>query len=363
MKIAEIIKYLESVYPLDYQESYDNCGIQVGKTNTEFTSALITLDVTEAQVDEAISKNCNFIISHHPLIFKGIKKIAGQSAIERIIEKAIKNDISIYSLHTNLDNHILGLNGFIAEKLGLKNIRVLQTKDNLLKKLVVYCPESHAELVRNTLFEAGAGHIGNYDSCSFNTEGRGSFRGNNLSNPFVGVPNELHFENEIRIEVVFPAILQKGLIASMLKAHPYEEVACDVFSIDNAYKNIGSGIVGELEKPMHVQDFLKKIQQLFFIPSIKHNKPSSETISRVAFCGGSGSFLIPFARKARADVFVTGDISYHDFFNDQLFIADIGHYESEVHSTELIASQLTKKFNTFAFLISEIKSNPVNYFI
>jgi dinuclear metal center YbgI/SA1388 family protein len=363
MKIAEIIKYLESVYPLDYQESYDNCGIQVGKANTEFSGALITLDVTEVHIDEAISKSCNLIISHHPLIFKGIKKITGNSALERIIEKSIKNDISIYSLHTNLDNHIQGLNGFVAEKLGLKNIRILQTKDNLLKKFVVYCPESHAELVRNALFEAGAGHIGHYDSCSFNTTGLGSFRGNSTTNPFVGVANELHFENEIRIEVVFPSVLQNELIAAMLQVHPYEEVAYDIFGIDNAYSKIGSGIVGELEDAVPINDFLKKIQQTFLIPSIKHNKPISKTIKRVAFCGGSGSFLIPHACKANADVYVTGDISYHDFFNDRLFIADIGHYESEADSTELIASQLTKKFNTFAFLISEIKSNPVNYFI
>ena len=363
MKIEEIINYLESEYPLDYQESYDNCGIQVGKTNAEFSGAIITLDVTEAHIEEALSKNCNLIISHHPLIFKGIKKITGNSATERIIEKSIKNDISIYSLHTNLDNHLLGLNGFIAQKLGLINVRILQTKENLLKKLVVYCPESHAEVVRNALFEAGAGHIGNYDSCSFNTKGKGSFRGNSASNPFAGVANELHFENEIRIEVVFPAILQKELISSLLKVHPYEEVAYDVFSIDNAYENIGSGIVGEFENAIPVQDFFKKIQLIFHIPCIRHNQASNDKIKRVAFCGGSGSLLIPYAHKAEADAFVTGDISYHDFFNNQLFVIDIGHYESEAYSTELIVNQLTKKFNTFAFLISEIKSNPVNYFI
>lgn len=362
MKINEVISCFEEIIPVSYQEHYDNCGLQVGNRDSDLTKVLIALDVTEDIIDEALERNCNLIISHHPLIFHGLKKITGSNFIERIIERAIKNDIAIYSAHTSLDNNFEGLNVFIAGKLGLKDIKILSPGENLLKKLVVFCPADHSEKVRNALFSAGAGHIGNYDSCSFNVEGKGSFRGNELSNPFVGKSNELHYEQEVRIEVIYPVIIENKLIQALIKNHPYEEVAYDIYKLDNSYDKIGAGVIGNFEKPLKTKDFFEFVKDVFGTKCIRHNEIRKQEIQKVAFCGGSGVFLLNKAIQKNADVFITADIKYHDFFTEKILLADIGHFESEHFSVELIASVLMKKFPTFAFLISERKSNPVYYF-
>jgi dinuclear metal center YbgI/SA1388 family protein len=362
MKIIEVLNYFEQLIPVDFQESYDNCGLQVGNGQSDLTHTLISLDVTEEILEEAIAKKCNLIISHHPLIFHGLKKITGVTAEERIIEKAIRNDITIFSAHTSLDNNFSGLNIFIADKLGLKNTKILSPTKNLLKKLVVFCPTDHVDKVRNALFAEGGGHIGNYDSCSFNLLGKGSFRGNNKTNPFVGKPNELHFEEEMRIELIYPVNIESKIINAMLENHPYEEVAYDIYKLDNTYPKIGAGVIGNLETPVNSLEFLQFLKETFGTKCIRHNGPFKNEIQTVAFCGGSGIFLLNQAISKKADIFITSDIKYHDFFTEKIMLADIGHFESEQFSVELIASVLMKKFPTFAFLNPETKSNPVNYF-
>ncbi len=361
MKIIDIIEFFEQVIPLDFQENYDNGGLQLGNPQKELTKALITLDITENVLDEAIENKCNLIISHHPLIFHALKKITGSNSIERIIEKAIKSDICIYCSHTALDNNINGLNTFIAEKIGLKNIRILEPVKSILKKLIVFCPVDHAEKVRMAMFSAGAGHIGNYDACSFNINGTGSFRANEQANPFVGKLHELHYEPEVRIEVIFPGHISNRIIKAMLASHPYEEVAYDIYPLDNEYHNAGSGIIGDLENEIPFTEFITFIKDFFKTACIRFNQTDKKVIQKVAFCGGSGSFLTKTSIKNNADIFVTADIKYHDFFNDKIILADIGHFESEYFSTELIASIITKKFPTFAFQFSEKNINPVHY--
>lgn len=362
MIVNDIVEFLEKEFPLNFQEDYDNSGLQIGNKLQEINKTMVSLDITESLIDEAIRKNCNLVISHHPLLFKGLKKITGSGETERIVEKCIKNNIAVYSLHTNLDNHSKGLNFYLAREFGLSNIRVLQPLKNQLKKFVVFCPVDHAEKVRNALFEAGAGVIGNYDNCSFNIAGEGTFRANESAHPFVGEIQELHFEKEIRIELIFPAYMEKKIVDAVLASHPYEEVAYDIYPLDNEFQLAGAGCIGDLEKNYSIDDFLEKIKEFFKTPCIKYNNCSNPTIKKVAICGGSGVFLVNEAVRNRADALITADVKYHDFFRNDLLIADVGHFESEQFSIEIITSLLTKKFHTFAFLKSEINSNPVKYF-
>lgn len=362
MTIGDVLKYFEKIIPLDFQESFDNSGLQVGNIQSDFKKALITLDISEEVIKEAIEKKCNLIISHHPLIFNSLKKITGSNSVERIIEKAIKNNITIYSSHTCFDNNLEGLNKYIGGKLGLKNIKILAPTKNLLKKLIVFCPLDYADKVRNALFDVGGGSIGNYDNCSFNLTGKGSFRPNKFANQFIGKTNELHFEEEVRIELIFPSNIENSIISAMLQNHPYEEVAYDIYPIENTFNNIGSGIIGNFDLPIKTSDFLSLLKQTFGSKCIKHSQINRQEIQTVAYCGGSGSFLINQSIRCNADIFVTSDIKYHDFFNEKILLADIGHFESEQFFIELIATVLMKKFHTFAFLCSDKKSNPVNYF-
>jgi dinuclear metal center YbgI/SA1388 family protein len=364
MKIDELIKVLELHAPLALQEDYDNAGLIVGDRNSIVKKALICLDITDETLDEAINANCDLIISHHPIIFKGLKKINGKNLVERVVIKAIQNNISIYAIHTNLDNVLEGVNGIIAKKIGLSNTQVLQRKSDLLRKLVTFCPVDKALNVRDALFRAGAGSIGNYDSCSFNVNGYGTFRANEDANPYVGEKKKLHTENEERIEVIYPLYKEANVLNSLLQAHPYEEVAYDIYPLRNELKGIGSGIIGELETEQTEDHFLSELKSIFNVLNIRHTEFLNKKIKKVAICGGSGSFLIQRAKNAGADVFVTGDIKYHDFFeaDKKILLVDIGHYESEQFTKELIYSILIKKIPTFALRISERERNPVRYF-
>jgi len=363
MKIKEIIKPLEDFAPVYLQESYDNSGLLVGNKNMEIKKVLITLDVTEEVLDEAITKQCNLIISHHPVIFKGLKSITGKNSSERIVAKAIKNDIGIYAIHTNLDNVDEGVNSILCDKLDLKNKKILSSKKELLRKLVTFCPVDDAEQVREAMFSAGAGHIGNYDSCSFNTPGTGSFKGSEDTNPYIGEKGKLHYEEEIRIETIYPVYREKKILNALFEAHPYEEVAYDIYFLENEFNRVGAGMTGELEQELNEMEFLKRVKEITQTGSIRHSRLLGHKIKKVAVCGGSGSFLIHSAVKAGADIFITGDIKYHDFFEaeNKIVIADIGHYESEQFARELIFNILIKKFPTFAVLISDLNSNPINY--
>lgn len=362
MKIKELTAYLESIAPLDLQESYDNSGLIIGSFETELSGALITLDVTEDVVEEAIAENCNLIIAHHPLIFKGIKKLTGSNLTERLVLKCIKSDIAIYAIHTNLDNVDTGVNKMLAEKLGLSNVRILQPIKGNLQKLVTFCPVSHAENVRQTIFENGGGQIGNYDSCSFNMEGKGTFRASEGTNPFVGKLEELHVEEEVRIETIAPAHAMNQIVRAMVAAHPYEEVAYDLYALNNINFSTGAGMIGELNEATDPMKFLEHVKNVLGSQALKFNPLIKRKVKKVAICGGSGAFLINSAEAAGADIFITGDVKYHDFFehHGQMTIVDAGHYETEQFTKELIASLLKEKFPTFALLISKINTNPVH---
>ena len=363
MKIKEIVSALERFAPLPLQDGFDNAGLQIGLTEAEATGALLCLDVTEAVLDEAIASGCNLIISHHPLIFKGYKSITGKDYVERCILKAIKNDIVIYSAHTNLDNAPGGVNFKIAEKIGLKNVRILDPKENSLIKLVTFVPSAQAEEVRNALFTAGCGCIGNYDSCSYNTEGEGTFRAQEGSHPFCGTVGELHHETEVRIETILPEYKKGEVIRALLSKHPYEEPAYDLYPLHNSWAQVGSGIVGELEEPESELEFLKRIKKIFEVGCLKHNKLTGRLIQKVSLCGGAGAFLIPQAVRSGADVFITGEIKYHDYFGREtdILLAEIGHYESEQYTKEIFYSIIRDLFPNFALQFSKVNTNPIKY--
>jgi len=362
MEVKSIAQIIESFAPLALQESYDNAGLLVGNPDMLTTGALLCIDVTEAVIDEAIALNVNLVISHHPLIFNGLKKITGQNEVQRCVIKAIKHDIAIYAAHTNIDNVIEGVNGRIADKIGLIRRKVLQPKQNLLK-LITFVPKLHVQRVREAIFEAGAGTIGNYDSCSFNAEGYGSFRANENAKPFVGETDKIHYEEEVKIEVILPDYLSDKVLISMIKSHPYEEPAYDIIPLRNRFDNVGSGIVGELSDSIDEEVFLQQLKTIFGIKTIRHTALRGKPISKVAICGGSGSFLIPDAIKSKADIFISGDIKYHEFFQSEnkIIIADVGHFETEQFTKDIFCDIIQKKLPTFAVHISKINTNPIIY--
>jgi len=364
MKIKEIVVALERFAPLPLQDGFDNAGLQVGLTDVEATGALLCLDVTEAVLDEAISLGYNLVISHHPLIFKGYKSLTGRDYVERCIFKAIKNDLVIYSAHTNLDNVEGGVNYKIAEKIGLKNVRMLSAKEESLLKLVTFVPNSHVEKVSQALFSAGCGNIGNYDCCSYTVSGEGTFRAKEGANPFVGSVGEFHKELEVRIETILPVFKKNEILKTLIASHPYEEPAYDFYLVKNSWQQAGSGIIGKLEEPVTELDFLKHIKKVFEVGCIKHNKLGGRLIDKVALCGGAGSFLLPQALENGADVFLTGEIKYHDYFghDKDILITEIGHYESEQYTKEIFFSLIQHLFPALSVQQTKINTNPIKYF-
>jgi dinuclear metal center YbgI/SA1388 family protein len=363
VKIRDVIHYIEEFAPSAYQENYDNSGIQVGNPESSLQGILLAVDVTEAVVEEAIQNNLNLILSHHPVIFNGIKRITGKTYTERIILKAIKHDIAIYSCHTNIDNFLYGVSYRMAEKLELQEIKILKPLPSTLCKLVTYVPHEHLNKVQQAIFEAGAGHIGKYSACSFSAEGNGSFLPAEDSNPFVGEKGKLHTEPETRFETVFPKHLENKIIDTLLKVHPYEEVAFDIYSLNNTNSNWGAGVIGTLATEMHEHNFLLRVKKIFNAEMLRHTALLDKKVKTVALCGGSGSFLLNDARKAGADVFISADFKYHQFFDaeSQIIIADIGHYESEQFTLEIFYELLIKKLSNFAICFTKIKTNPINY--
>jgi len=364
MKLADLCKYLDTAIPLSFQEGYDNSGLQVGFPEKEISSALLAIDITEEVMDEALKKGCNLVISHHPLIFSGLKKITGITFTERILVKAIKDDIAVYSAHTNLDTVSFGVSSKMAEKLNLQNVKVLVPLKNRLLKLVTFIPESHLLKVREALFEAGAGVIGNYDKCGFTVPGTGSFRAGDNSNPYVGETGKIHFENEVRFETVLFSHLKEIVIRTLLSAHPYEEVAYDLYPLDNENIVAGLGCTGEFDQPLSETDFLGLVSSLFGSGIVRYSKLTGRRVKKVALCGGSGASLLSDAIASGADVFVTADIKYHNFFDadNKILLADIGHFESEKFTTEILYNLIIKKFPKFAVRFSETNTNPINYF-
>lgn len=364
MKIRELTDHLEWIAPLDYQEPYDNAGLLVGSPEKEVNQALLSLDCTEAVVDEAIATGCDMIISHHPIVFNGLKRFNGNTYVERVIMKAIKHDVALYAIHTNLDNVMGGVNGKIAERLGLRDTRILSPKAELLRKLVVFAPTGHGERVREALFAAGAGHIGRYDACSFNTTGYGTFRAREGAEPFVGQPGEHHHEEEQRIEVIYPATKERAVLRGLFETHPYEEVAYDIYRLQNDLPSVGSGLMGRLEKPLSESDFLGLLKKQLRAQVIRHTALRGRSVADIAVCGGAGGFLLSQAIREGADVFVTADYKYHEFFDAEgkIVIADVGHFESEQFTQQLLLEIIQKKFPTFAVRLTGVDTNPIKYY-
>lgn len=363
MKIKEVISVIETMAPLAYAEDFDNVGLLVGNPEDETTGILVCHDALENVIDEAISKKCNMVVCFHPILFSGLKKITGKNYVERAVLKAIKNDIAIYAVHTALDNHQNGINKIFCDALGLQNTKILVPKENFIQKLVTYTiPENHQKL-RNALFDAGAGNIGNYENCSFNTQGIGSYQGNENSNPEIGERGEFVENTEIKIEVTFEKHLQSKILKALFSNHVYEEVAYEIYDLKNSHQNIGLGMIGELETEMPEKDFLLFVKNKMKADGIRHSEYLGKPIKKVAVLGGSGSFAIKKAIQAGADAFLTADLKYHQFYEaeNQLLLADIGHYESERYTKNYIVDYLTKKIPNFAIILSEENTNPVKY--
>ncbi len=363
MKIKDIITELEKLAPLAYAEDFDNIGLLVGNSNAEITKILVTLDTMEEVVKEAIEKGANLIVSFHPIIFSGLKKITGKNYVERVVQLAIKNDINIYATHTALDNSQFGVNHQISRQLNLQDTEILIPQKETLRHLVTYVPTADAANLRQALSAAGAGSIGNYDNCSFNLEGMGTFRPKEGANPHIGEIGKTRFEPETRISVIFNKDLEGKILKALKENHPYEEVAYEIFKLENKNQTIGIGMVGELENEMTEEDFLNYLKEKMQTQMVRHSKLLNKKIKKVAVLGGSGSFAISDAKRAGADVYVTADLKYHDFFQaeNRILLADIGHYESEQFTKNLLTAYLSEKFPNFAVLNSEINTNPVHY--
>ncbi|QDH79557.1 Nif3-like dinuclear metal center hexameric protein [Echinicola soli] len=361
--ISDVVSYLESIAPPAYQESYDNAQLITGNASDEVTGILCSLDVTEDVVQEAIDLKCNMIVAHHPIVFKGLKSLTGKNYVERTVIKAIKNNIAIYAIHTNLDNVHTGVNKRIADKIGLVNTKILAPKKGILMKLTAFVPVADTPLVLQGLYQAGAGAIGEYSNCSFRVEGTGTFLPSDQANPTIGKKGATEEVNENRIEVIFPAYLQGKIIRALKECHPYEEVAYYLQQTENEHQEVGSGMVGELESPMAESTFLQHLKSAMNLNVIKHTPLLDRPIKHVAICGGAGIFLLGAAKSAKADIFITADIKYHEFFDadNQLVISDIGHYESEIYTKDLLLEILSQNFSNIALYLTKVITNPITY--
>ncbi|VXB83285.1 GTP cyclohydrolase 1 type 2 homolog [Flavobacterium sp. 9AF] len=364
MKLFEIIAILEELAPLAYAEDFDNVGLLVGNQNTEINGILVCHDALENIIDEAISKKCNLVVCFHPILFSGLKKITGKNYVERAVIKAIKNDIAIYAVHTALDNHQLGVNKIFSNVLGLENTKILIPKENFIKKLVTYTIPENAVTLRNALFEAGAGKIGNYEDCSFSSQGLGTYMGNENSRPEIGEQFEFVENPEIKIEVTFEKHLESKILYALFKNHVYEEVAYELYSLTNKHQNIGLGMIGEFKEGKSEIAFLHHIREKMQCGGIRHSAFTDKKIKKVAVLGGSGSFAIKAAIQAGADAFITADLKYHQYYEAEgkLLLADIGHFESERYTKNYIVDYLKEKITNFAVVLSEENTNPVQYF-
>lgn len=363
IKIKDVTRYLEEWAPLSYQESYDNAGLLTGDPETAIKGVLVSLDCTEEVIAEAIETGCNLVVAHHPIVFKGLRKLTGSTYVERTVIKAIKNDVAIYAIHTNLDNIHTGVNKMICEKIGLKNLKILAPKQDTLNKLVTFIPRENTSQVTAALYEAGAGQVGDYKNCSFQMNGVGTFMPTESTNPFIGDHDKQTSVDETRVELIFPGHLKGKILKALKTAHPYEEVAYYIFPLLNENQHVGSGMVGDLDAAEEPFAFLQSLKIKMNLSVIRHTAPPARNIQKVAVCGGSGSFVLPNAIQAGADAFVTADLKYHQFFDadSKILVADIGHYESEVYTKELLMQVLTKKFHTFAIIFSKTRTNPISY--
>ncbi|MBZ5859248.1 Nif3-like dinuclear metal center hexameric protein [Flavihumibacter profundi] len=365
MQISQIIQELERFAPGSYQESYDNAGLLCGEAIWQCSGVVVALDATEAVIEEAVMKGCNLVVAHHPIVFSGLKKITGKNYVEKTLIRAIKNNVAIFAIHTNLDNVMEGVNGKIASLLGLVNQAVLLPKAGMLKKMYCFVPDGHLDAVRDALFAAGGGQIGQYSECSFEAQGRGTFKPGEGTMPFSGTYGVRHNASEIRLELIYPAYLETALVRALKQSHPYEEVAFDLVQLTNEHPRVGSGICGNLPEEMAENDFLELLKSIFKVPVVKHSPLLGRPVKKVALCGGAGSFMVSRALQLKVDAYITADMKYHEYFdaNGSLLIADVGHFESEQFTVDLLYDILAKKFPTFAVFKTGVLTNPVNYYI
>lgn len=363
MTVNEIAKVLEELAPLAHAEDFDNVGLLVGDPKMKVEGVLVTLDTLENVVEEAIEKKCNLIVSFHPIIFKGLKRLTGSNYVERVVLKAIANNIAIYSMHTALDNSKMGVNAKICEVLGLKNPEILIPRAKSIKKLITYAPMADAEQIKLALFKAGAGDIGKYSNCSYSLEGIGSYKAENGANPTIGKIGEVHFEKETQINVIYSFEKEKAILNALFDAHPYEEVAYEVLTLENTNQDLGMGMVGTLDSEMDEKAFLLSVKERMNASVVRHSKLLGKKVKKIAVLGGSGAFAISASKKAGADILVTADLKYHDFYQaeNQLVVADIGHFETEQFTKDLLVDYLTKKIPNFAVSLSESITNPIKY--
>ncbi len=363
MIVKQVTDILEELAPLAHAEDFDNVGLLVGNDRAEVTGVLVTLDTLETVIDEAIATDCNLVVSFHPIIFGGLKKLTGRTYVERTVIKAIKNNIAIYSMHTALDNVQEGVNGKICEVLGIKNPKMLIPKKGSIEKLITYVPLKDAEALRTALFAAGAGSIGNYSHCSFNVEGTGSYQAGEGAHPVKGEIGKTHYEDEAQINIIYSQFHRDGILNALFENHPYEEVAYEIFSLQNTDQNLGMGMVGELEEPMEEMQFLRQVKQKMEVSVIRHSRLMDRKVTKIAVLGGSGAYAIEAAKASGAQIFITADIKYHEFYKaeDKIVIADIGHYETEQFTKNLLVDYLRKKIPNFAIRLAETKTNPIKY--
>jgi dinuclear metal center YbgI/SA1388 family protein len=362
--IQELTDFMASLAPPAYQEDYDNAGLIVGNPATTITGVLLALDCTENVVAEAVRRGCNVVVAHHPIVFRGLKKLNGKNYVERTVIDAIRADVALYAIHTNLDHVAHGVNAMIASRLGLSKVRVLAPKRQLLMKLTFFVPDQQSQTVLDALFATGAGHVGNYSECSFQLAGEGTFKPGIDTNPYLGEVGKLERVAEKRVEVLFPAHLETRIMQVLRRSHPYEEVAYYLHRLENEHQDVGAGAIGELPQPMSSSDFLGYVKERMNVNVIKYTPTEAPMVRRVAVCGGAGSFLLPNALSAQADAFITADFKYHEFFDaeNRIMICDIGHYESEVFTKQLLFNHISKKFDNFALYLSEVNTNPVSYY-
>ncbi len=367
MKISEVISKLEQWAPRALQEGYDNAGLLSGDADEECRGALCCLDITQKVLEEALEQNCNLIIAHHPLVFQSIKSLAGNTLVNRLLVFAIKNNVAVYAFHTNLDNVLSGVNAAFANKMGISPIgrQILYKKSRQVAKLYTYVPKTHHLQVQKALYATGAGQIGLYENCSFSALGTGTFRPMEGSKPFIGsTDGPLETLEEIKLEVIFPVWLKENVLQALHNAHPYETVAYEIVITENTHPETGSGLIGNLEYPLEETEFLSLIKAKFHLSVIKTSPLMNKKVQKVAICGGAGSFLISHAIRQGADVFITSDLKYHDYFeaDGKILLMDIGHYESEVATVELMTGYINSKFPNFAVLKTKVITNPVQYF-
>ncbi|MEG1409914.1 MAG: Nif3-like dinuclear metal center hexameric protein [Terrisporobacter sp.] len=361
MKLNDLIKKIENKYPLNLAYDWDNVGLLVGDFDAEVKKILVSLEANENVIEEAIKNNVDLIVTHHPFIFRKLNKINTRDLKGKLIHKLIKNDIALYSMHTNFDIAFDGLNDYFMEIMGFENTKVLDiTNSEVLHKIAVYVPLTHELVIREALGDVGAGHIGNYSHCTFNTPGVGTFRPEENANPFIGKIRETEEVKEVKIETIVPQSILQKTIDKMIKAHPYEEVAYDVYKLENKGNSVGLGRYTTLNQVMDLQSLCEKIKLKLNMDHIRVVGELNTKIKKVAVVTGAGSDMVSLAKSKNCNVIITGDVKYHeaqDALDMGMCIIDCGHFDTEDIFKDVI-KRFLDTFESVEIVKSEVNLNP-----